>query len=271
MRLRVVLLLVVGGLAAASCGSGESARSECEVLHEPGEYEEVGRYGDVDQPYWMVVPADYANIAPAPLYVHLASGLGDHNGFMDGWRPYVDDLDGLMIVVNTATPSRIEPDALASLVDEVSTEYCVDARRVHVLGTATSFGVAENFACEHSGRVASFVAALGSAAGPCSPERPVPLLTFSGDTDRDGVNHLVDKWININGCDPDPVVEDLGSGVMYKTYQNCAADVFFYDIEGMGHTYPLHEAKGSTPWVTEYDEVDYLEQAQEFFAEHPLP
>lgn len=280
-RLATFVLVVLVG---ASCGeatedpaaSPDSAVNGpgCQVLHEPGESEGVGHYGDIAQPYRMVVPATYAQIAPAPLYVLLTPDDGDHDAFMEGWRPYLDNLDGLMIVVNTETSARSQADALASLVDRISSEYCVDSRRVHVLGTSHSFGMAEKFACEYSDRVASFVAAMGPgySIGDCLPVRAVPLLTFTGDADRSGVLRLVDKWVEINGCNPKPKVEDLGSGVRRKTYQNCAADVLFYDIEGMGHTWPFHEAKGpAAVWVTEYDEVDYLEEAYEFFAAHPLP
>ena len=83
---------------------------------------------------------------------------------------------------------------------------------------------------------------------------------------------LVEQWVGINGCDSEPLVEDLGSGVLRKTYEDCDADVVFYDIEGMGHTWPLHEAKGpGASLVTEYAEVDYLDEVLPFFAYHPLP
>jgi poly(3-hydroxybutyrate) depolymerase len=252
--------------------AGATAGQGCEALHEPGEYEGVGHFGDVKQPYWMVVPATYAELSPAALYVHLASGDGDHHFLMESWRPYLGDADGLTLMVNTAMPSRGSPDALASLVDQISEEYCVDPQRVHIDGTGNSFRLTETFACEYSDRVASFIAALGRGGSACTPDRPVPLLTFTGDPDRFGVKSLLDKWIKINGCDPEPVVEDLGSGVRRKAYQNCNADILFYDIEGMAHTLPLHEAKGpAAVWITEYDEVDYLEEAYKFFFDHPMP
>jgi polyhydroxybutyrate depolymerase len=130
-------------------------------------------------------------------------------------------------------------------------------------------------ACEAADRIASFTA-VGDSVRPdaCAPSRPVPLWTFTGDPDRYAVSALVDKWVAINGCDPDPVVEDLGSGVSRKTYQNCEADVVFYDIEGMGHVWPLHEVKVESPgaeWLAAYEQVDYLEDTLRFFAEHPLP
>lgn len=269
--LSCVLVLVV-----VACGDGEALHGSVgcgEPLVEPGEYEGLNVVGDVEQPYWMVVPEKYAEVAPAPLYLHLAAGNGDHNGNLEGWRPYLDDLDGLMAIVNTESAGRQSPETAVALIDQISGDYCVDPTRVHVMGTSWSFEMADRLACEESDRVASFVAALGGAVWPdCAPDRPVPLLTFSGDTDRLGVERLVEKWVAVNGCDPDPTVEDLGSGVFRRTYQNCEADIVFYDIEGMGHAWPLHEAKGpGAALVAEYDEVDYLEEAHAFFADHPLP
>ena len=129
-------------------------------------------------------------------------------------------------------------------------------------------------ACESSDRIASFVSALSGHVPPagCDPERPVPLLSFTGDVDRTQVAALVETWAGINGCDPDPKVEDLGSGVLRKTFENCEADVLFYDIVGMGHAWPLHEAVGpGAELIAVYEEVDYLDEAVRFFTEHPLP
>lgn len=236
----------------------------------PGEYEGLSVFGETEQPYWIVVPESYADNAPAPLYLHLASGGGDHTVFLEGWRPYLGGLDGLMAMVNTTTPF----EALVPLIDHLGAEYCVDHRRVHVLGTSSSSMAADLLACEVSDRIASAVVALGNGALPiqCSPGRPVPVLSFTGDVDRRAVVTLVEKWADLNGCDPDPTVENLGSGVARKTYQNCVADVVYYDIEGMGHVWPVHETLGPpSQFVAEYAEVDYLEDALRFFADHPLP
>jgi poly(3-hydroxybutyrate) depolymerase len=46
----------------------------------------------------------------------------------------------------------------------------------------------------------------------------------------------------------------------------------FYDVDGMGHVWPMHEAKGpGARWTVEYEEVDCLEDALAFFAERPRP
>lgn len=309
MRIRAILLLVVGCLVVASCGAGDSttgtqreteattsststtvprttsttsvtttdlpatevpsAGQGCDVLHEPGEYEGLNVFDDVEQPYWVVVPRTYPAVAPAPLYLWLAPLGGNHDAMLEGWRPYLDDLDGLMVMVNMEGGGGGQ-DVLLSLIDQLSDDYCVDASRVHVTGSSWSSLAADRMACEAADRIASFSAMGGFLQrDECTPSRPVPLWTFTGDPDRTTVIALVDKWVAINGCDPDPVVEDLGSGVSRKIFQNCEADVVFYDIEGMGHVWPVHEGEG--PWVAIYEEVDYLQDTLRFFAEHPLP
>ena len=98
------------------------------------------------------------------------------------------------------------------------------------------------------------------------------MCTYTRDTDRFYITHLVERWVEINGCDSEALIEDLGSGVLRKTYENCDSDVLFFDIEGMGHAWPLHEAKGpGAVLVAEYDEIDYLDETLKFFADHPLP
>ncbi|MEA2010598.1 MAG: hypothetical protein U9N78_07830 [Actinomycetota bacterium] len=50
------------------------------------------------------------------------------------------------------------------------------------------------------------------------------------------------------------------------------ADVVFFDIEGMGHAWPVHESKGpGAGYTAEYGEVDYIEEALLFFSDHPMP
>jgi len=251
---------------SASAGHG------CEALHEPGEYEGLNVVGDLEQPYSVVVPEAYANVAPAPLYVNLASGSGSHDVFMSGWRPYLDDLPGLMVMVNTSRGAT--PEQIGALIDQLNTDYCIDAEQIHALGTSRSQGMVGTLACEQSDRIASIVTAIGShrQSEECNPDRPVPLLSFTGDGDRPAMTAQVETWADLNGCNPEPLVEYLGSGIQRKAYQNCDADVLFYDIEGMGHAYPLHEAKGpAAGYVAEYEEVDYLEEVYEFSTQHPLP
>jgi poly(3-hydroxybutyrate) depolymerase len=241
-------------------------------LAAPGDYEEVSLAGEVERSYWVVVPESYPDVAPVPLYLHLASGRGDHDAMMAGWRPYLGDIDGVMAIVNTQR--RATTADLVAIVDEVSADYCIDPQRVHVMATSSSEAMAINMACDASDRIASFTAGIGPSVPltECDPERPVPLLSFTGNADRPFVVELVEKWSGFNGCNAEPVAEDLGSGVTRKTYQECQADVVLFDIDTLGHAWPVHESKGpGAAFTAEYEEVDYLEEALRFFANNPLP
>jgi poly(3-hydroxybutyrate) depolymerase len=230
---------------------------------------------DVEQAYWMIVPTGYAASAPAQLELSLATGHGDHDWYLRGARDYVDPAV-LTAIVNTSPGPHRTPAMLAQLVEHLGEEYCVDPDRIHVTGFSSSQMLAAELACVASDRIASVSSSMGSGAPaiPCAPERPVPLLSFTGDTDRAGMQSLVDMWADLNECDPEPAVENLGSGVFRKTYQGCAADVVFYDIEGLGHQWPMREPHGKIDEVgfaAQYQEVDYFEENAEFFATHPMP
>lgn len=47
------------------------------MLDEPGEYEGPNVFDKVEQPYWVVVPETYQDVAPAPWYLWAAPGGGD--------------------------------------------------------------------------------------------------------------------------------------------------------------------------------------------------
>ena len=85
-------------------------------------------------------------------------------------RPNFDGLNGLMLIVNGSNRQAVTPDALASLIDHVSSEFCVNPDQIHAMGTAWTAAIAEGLACEASDRVASFVSAL-VWAGDVAPAR----------------------------------------------------------------------------------------------------
>ena len=250
----------------------------CVAPHGPGEHEglteSVSIAGTIRHPYTVVVPESIDPTVPAPIYLHLASGVGNRDAMLDGWRPQYahTDIPGLMVVVGTNLGANSE--SLLALVDQLSDEFCVDASRIHVMGTSWSAHMAVDLACYAADRVASVSSGLGARAPyqSCDPERPVPLLSFSGDRDRHGDAALVAAWAELNGCDPEPATEELGSGVSHVVYDGCDAAVEFFDIAGMGHVWPLHDClDAASPYCSEYEEVDYLEETLRFFEENPLP
>ena len=269
------LLATSVGVVAAQSDERPPPSSGCEApLAAPGDYESVNDFDGADQKYFVIVPPSYQDIAPAPVNLLLASGGGDADWYFTGARPYFDDEPMLIAIVGTVTSKQRAPATLLALIDQLTVDYCIDLRRVHVEGGSSSGYAAAQLACEGSDRIASLFDGWGGfSAGACEPARPVPLLALTGDPDRSMVTASVERWAEMNGCDPEPVVEDLGSGIARKSYQGCEADVLFYDIEGLGHKLVMHECVGpyAQQYCETYEELDQIDEGQRFFAEHPLP
>jgi hypothetical protein len=78
----LISVIAIGLLAGSSVGVAAqdeavpaTASAGCdEPLVEPGEYEDTNDFEEAGQGYWVVVPADYAELAPAPLILWLAAG-----------------------------------------------------------------------------------------------------------------------------------------------------------------------------------------------------
>jgi poly(3-hydroxybutyrate) depolymerase len=272
----VSLALVCGlsGVAAAQADAVASISAGCDKpFVEPGDYAGINDVGDDAEKYWVVVPGSYGQKGPVPLVLWLSSG----GGFVDmnyaGWRPYLDDIDVLFVVASTETERSLDTDTMLALIDRVEADYCIDLRRIHVMGESTSSDAVGRLACAGSERIASFLGGMGGFDAPgCVPERPVPLFAITGDQERWIVEPSVERWAEANGCDADPLVEDLGSGVSRSTYQGCEGDVVFFDLEGARHGFIFHECVGPAAALCQaYAEVDQLDDALEFFEQHPLP
>lgn len=202
----------------------------------------------------------------------IVRGYGLLSSNYDWWRPYLDEIQSVFVVVELTKLSHKQPSTLTALIDQLGSEYCIDPRRVHAMGSSSSARFVSALACEASDRIASFHAAIGVFAPDCTPERPVPLLALTGDPDRRFVSESVEGWAAINGCDAEPLAEGIGAGVTRKSYQGCEADILFCDIEGAGHGFIRHECVEPLGAPCFENEVfDQLDEAERFFAEHPLP
>jgi poly(3-hydroxybutyrate) depolymerase len=163
-----------------------------------------------------------------------------------------------------------------ALIDQIAVDYCIDMRHINTVGYSSSAPKAMRLACEAPDRIASVVASVAPFRTNCEPTRPVPLLAFTGDRDRSNTTSSVEWWAEANGCDAEPVDDDLGSGVTRRTYENCRASVVFYDIADTGHGVFFRECIGVAPlplgdvFCQQNAVVDQLDEMDSFLAEHPL-
>lgn len=157
---------------------------------------------------------------------------------------------------------------LQLLVDDLARDLNIDRTRVYVTGFSNGGFMTQRVACEAGDAFAAYVVA-GATMIPefideyCDNVPPVPIMYMHGTKDTsvawDGTMlqgrvitmsapDSVLYWVGHNQCDPDetnleilPAAEpDPETEVYHYTFGGCAngADVWFYVIEGGGHSLP---------------------------------
>ena len=180
-----------------------------------------------------------------------------------------------------------------SLMDDLEARFAIDPRRIYVTGFSNGASMAFRLGIELSDRVA----AIGPVAGHLwvtnqRPARSVSLAFIAGA--KDPVNPLdeararrpggrsIEKpplrlsllsWTKMIGCSLRPKVARDENGVKTLDYGPCdgKAEVVFYIIEGMGHTWP--GGKNRLPeWMVgkTTDKLNATDVLWEFFQGHPM-
>jgi poly(3-hydroxybutyrate) depolymerase len=240
---------------------------------EPGSYEHSHMLDEVEQPYRVVVPDTYGSGSPAGLFIVVPGGSGSAEAALAGWGPTLTDVDALVAFVEVGRPETRTVPMIRALIDDVADRYCVDRYRVYATGSSASAGFTSRLMADASDVIAAFAPGIGmfGTVG-LDPIGPVPLIAWSGDPDRGPVERSVADWAASNGCEPEPIVSDLGSGVAHHQYEGCSAPTEYYDFAGMGHQIPMHDCGSVGPeFCAEYDEFDFWDDVGRFFDANPLP
>lgn len=150
------------------------------------------------------LPDTIANPAPLLILLHSASTSGAHQENYMKLAP-VAKKKGLIYIApdGTLNPEgkrfwnasksccnryKQEVDDVAylnSLIDEISTKYPIDPKRIYLIGHSNGAFMSFTFACK-TNRVAAIVAIAGAldADGGCRPTSPVSLLNIHGTADK---------------------------------------------------------------------------------------
>lgn len=236
---------------------------------EAGHYERVNVRDGVEQPYTVIVPASYSGVRGSPVMVMLPGKGGQRDQAVAGFGPYVPDGLGLVVIPDQTAFEFQSPEMTESLLSEVATEFCVDTAQIAVFGVSSATWVVARTVSALPERFAFAVVGLGSFS-PQDPVGTVPILAWTGDLDRALTLNSVDQWARFNGCQDESTTTDLGSGVRHVVFDACDAPVELYDIEGMGHQYPLEDCDVDADLGTyeglcaQYDELDVFDAAIAF-------
>ncbi|WP_377129870.1 alpha/beta hydrolase family esterase [Mucilaginibacter antarcticus] len=207
-----------------------------------------------------------------PLVLSLHGGFASPKGMfkLANFKPVADK--GQFIVICPAS-KRIWHDGnddsgiddvkfIGKLIDYAIDNYNIDPKRVYVTGISNGGFMTARLACQLNERIAgiAIVAATLDIGEGYDLKRPMPALYIHGTKDpivsydggklfgRKIYSHdaIVQKWVTLDGCLPDPVLTELpdvaddGTSILKAEYQNPknGMKVLSYTVFNGGHTWP---------------------------------
>ncbi|HEY8041665.1 MAG TPA: PHB depolymerase family esterase [Polyangiaceae bacterium] len=189
-------------------------------------------------------------------------------------------------------PSVDDVQFTKDLLALVSSQYCVDPRRVYATGMSNGGFLSHRLACAMAdtfAAVAPVAGVLGIPPEQCTPSRPVPVLDFHGTGDPvvpyDGgpaakllppitfrsVPDTMAFWRTADACLGAPVVTYQQGVVTCTRWSDCSGgvDVELCTVDGGGHQWPGSSivvpglGNGTT-------DVDATARIVDFFLAHPM-
>lgn len=172
----------------------------------------------------------------------------------------------------------------ADMIEQVSSEYCVDPDRIYASGMSNGGFMSYRLACEMADRFAAIgpVAARNMTVS-CAPSRPVPMIAMNGTLDilveYPQAALDAEAWAAANQCSPESTLVYQQGDVTCASYNECAqgATTEFCTVDEGGHTWPgaidlfeLDPVQYYWAGKTTQD-IDGSAEIWRFFSEHPRP
>lgn len=212
--------------------------------------------------------------------------------------------------VHAPPPPNADLEFVDRILDTLGRDLCVDTSRVYATGLSFGAIMTSFLACQRADTFAAVAPVAGiTRSDDCSPERPMPVVTFHGtddeillfnggvgtvpgqaestasaagemtttappaDLDGPGYPATVASWAEGNGCDPEPADTTVSADVVHRVY-TCPErhDVEFYILTGGGHVWPGSEFSRSIESIVGYTtfDVSATDAAWEFFTRFQL-
>ncbi len=189
-----------------------------------------------DRPVEIRVPMDYDHATPTPL-LFVLHGFGANGTVQAAYTGFdkLPDERGVIVVApdgTTGTDGRNFWNAtdaccdfggtgvddsgyLKGLVDEISAEWNIDAKRIFSFGHSNGGFMSFRLACDHADTFAALASLAGATyidTAQCSPSQAVSVLQIHGDADATisytgtaaapGAVATVQTWATYNSCNP---------------------------------------------------------------------
>ncbi|MFN0276440.1 MAG: T9SS type A sorting domain-containing protein [Chitinophagales bacterium] len=263
---KITALLIIANFGVSSFAQTSFSDS---IIHE-------GDYRD----YIIYIPGIYDGSEAVPLLLNL-HGYGSNSFeqlYYADFKPIADTANFIMVLPNGSFdpffPSArfwncfIADDIgvddvqfLSNLIDTISANYNIDQNRVYSTGMSNGGFMSYTLAGELSNKIAAVASVTGSIDkdrfAAYDPQHPTPVMEIHGTGDfvvpYDGsfdfkpIEEVIDYWISINNCNPDPEIIPVENT---STTDGCTAEHYIYSggdneanvelfkVIGGGHTWP---------------------------------
>lgn len=201
---------------------------------------------------------DFHPLAGSPTVAAATSGyqeLSEQEGFIVA---YPEGIDAAWNIGPCCTESRDVDDVAftRAVVEQISSEACIDLKRVYAVGAVMGGGMAYDLACNAADLVAAIAASsfdlLAEADQPCAPTEPVGVISFRWTDDAVvpyeggaepapglpgvtmnflGAEATFERWAELDECAGSPSDPDANG---CSSYSDCASgvDVTLCTVQG---------------------------------------
>ena len=281
--IKQVLLIFAGFIILGLEASNHEERSSgCDDLNPVlGKTTVFIEHEGKNRSYRLYVPKNYEPDSPTPLVINFhgtgsnaeqqafysdMDSVADKKGFIHV-NPQGLELDGRPVFnagLTMQSPAnkrdfskapRDDVDFAKTIVKDISTNYCLNKKKVYSTGMSNGGRMSYRIGCEAADTFAAIAPVAGVLSLPgekCLPTKPVPSIAFHGTRDfvssykkaggysTMGALEMFLLWAQKNQCKGTPVITFIKNDVSCKSYLSCAggAEVKFCTIEGGGHCWP---------------------------------
>jgi poly(3-hydroxybutyrate) depolymerase len=192
------------GVLSRDAAASDSAPQTCPAGQNPptaGNNKASLQHGGKSRSYILHVPSGLTAGKPLALVfdLHGAGGNGSQQQGMSGWGSvadkekflvvYPDGIGGYWNVddkcCGTAGEQKIDDVGfIKAIVDKLSADTCIDARRIYVTGFSNGGGLAHRMGCDAADVIAAIApTATDLRTQPCNAARPISMMEVKGMAD----------------------------------------------------------------------------------------
>ncbi|NRB52054.1 MAG: T9SS type A sorting domain-containing protein [Saprospiraceae bacterium] len=258
-----------------------------------------------DRSYILYVPDSYSGDTPVPLVLNFHGYTSNANDQMwYGDFRAIADTAGFLVVhpqgslLNGITHWNVGGWTIGSttddvgfteaLLDELSTDYNIDQKRIYSTGMSNGGFMSFLLACQLSDRIAAIASVTGSMTpeiyNNCNPSHPTPVMQIHGVIDgvvpyfgatwTRSIADVLVYWRNYNNCSTELIKTDVpntnlldASSASFQVYPDGdnESTVEHFRISGGGHTWP-----GSFPSPGTNQDFNASLEIWKFFSRYDL-